>query len=180
MLSVALATIDFGSLFGKDGNDVNIVDPNADLISQQETVVAKNPDDVDEVVLLANLLGNTGKIQQAIPWYEKALTLAPDDHGIRIDFARSLAGANLQTDAEAQFLRVLKEDPGNQTAQYYLAELYLHWSPPQYSKARAHYERALALDPETFLGQRAQIRLDSIQGATPEGSPQSTPIVQGP
>lgn len=179
MLAVALATIDFGGLFGSDENSANLENPNADLIAEQQTAVAKNPDDVDEIVLLANLLGNTGQIQEAIPWYEKALSLAPDDHGIRLDFARSLAGANLQTDAEAQFLRVLKDDPDNQTAHYYLAELYMIWTPPKQQQAREHYERAVEIDPDSFLGERATIRLDSMVSLSPIASPLSSPVAPG-
>jgi cytochrome c-type biogenesis protein CcmH/NrfG len=180
MLAVALATIDFGGLFSDGDSDRNIENPNSDLIAEQEAVVAENPNDVDQIVLLANLLGNTGQIQQAIPWYEKALSLTPEDHGIRLDFARSLAGADLQTDAEAQFIRVLENDPDNQTAHYYLAELYMAWAPPERDEATEHYERAVALDPESFLGQRAKIQLDSLNSPSPATTPASTPEVQGP
>lgn len=175
MLALALTAIDFGSLFRHDGGDGNVTDPNANLIADQETVVARNPNDVDQVVLLANLLGNTGKIQEAIPWYEKALELTPDDAGIRLDFARSLAGANLRTDAEAQFERVLKDEPDNQQAHYYLAELYMNWDPPRTDEAFAHYQRAAAIDPGSFLGERSQNRVDTMTLSTPGATPRSTP-----
>jgi cytochrome c-type biogenesis protein CcmH/NrfG len=180
MIAVALTTIDFGGIFSNNDDAANIENPNANLLAEQETVVAANPEDVDEIVLLANLLGNTGQIQKAIPWYEKALALEPDNHGVRLDFARSLAGANLLTDAEAQFLRVLQSDPENQTAHYYVAELYMAWSPPQQGKATEHYQRAVELDPESFLGERAQLQLDSMRSASPVSSPASSPEVQGP
>jgi|GEM_PF-641730 len=179
MLALALSTIDLGGFFSGDDNSANIEDPNADLLADQQTVVAEHPDDVDEIVLLANLLGNTGQIQEAIPWYEKALELAPDDMGVRLDFARSLAGAGLQTDAEAQFLKVLSAEPDNQTAHYYLAELYMVWNPPQEGKAREHYQKAVELDPGSFLGERARNRLDTMTPLASEGSPVSTPEVVG-
>ncbi|HWV24524.1 MAG TPA: tetratricopeptide repeat protein [Thermomicrobiales bacterium] len=169
MLAIAVTTIDFGSLFGDDGDD-DFVDPNADLIADQQTVVARNPDDVDEIVLLANMLGQTGRIQEAIPWYEKALALSPDDSGIRLDFARSLSGSGLQTDAEAQFNQVLKAEPDNQSAHYYLAELYMAWSPPRTDEAYAHYKRAAEIDPDSFLGERAQTRVETMSVATPDAT----------
>lgn len=180
MLALALSTIDLGGLFSDDDNSANIQDPNADLLAEQQTVVAEHPDDVDEIVLLANLLGNTGQIQEAIPWYEKALELEPGDTGIRLDFARSLAGAGLQTDAEAQFLKVLGEEPDNQTAHYYLAELYMIWSPPRESEAMEHYQEAADLDPESFLGERARNRLDTMAPSASPGSPASSPEIPGP
>ena len=175
MLAVALATIDFGRLFSHDDNAGNIADPNADLIAEQETIVADNPENVDQIVVLANLLGNTGQIQKAIPWYEKALSLEPDNHGVRLDFARSLAGANLLTDAEAQFDRVLQDEPDNKTAHYYLAELYMVWNPPQEGRAIEHYRRAAELDPASFLGERARIRLDAMPASSPSPQPMSSP-----
>jgi tetratricopeptide (TPR) repeat protein len=180
MLAVALTTIDFGGSFSEDDGGSNIENPNADLIAEQETAVAGNPENVDQIVLLANLLGNTGQIQKAIPWYEKALSLAPDDHGVRLDFARSLASANLHTDAEAQFARVLENDPENQTAHYYVAELYMAWSPPKQEKALEHYERAVELDPTSFLGERAHLRIDSLRSPSPVASLASSPQTQGP
>lgn len=177
MLAVALVTIDFGALFGGGGDDEgNYLDPNADLIAEQQTAVAEAPDDVDEIVLLANMLAQTGRIQEAIPWYEKALGLAPADAGIRLDFARSLAGADLRTDAEAQFQQVLKADPDNQTAHYYLAELYMMWDPPRTDEAFAQYRRAAEIDPGSFLGERAQNRIDTMEGGTPVATAGSTPV----
>lgn len=176
MLALAVMTIDFGSLFGDDDNDGNFIDPNADLIAEQETVVAENPDDVDEIVLLANMLAQTGRIQDAIPWYEKALSLAPDDVGIRLDFARSLSGAELRTDAEAQFQQVLKSEPDNQMAHYYLADLYMSWDPPRTSDAFVEYQRAAEIDPDSFLGERAQNRIETMTVGTPRATAESTPV----
>lgn len=177
-IAVALTTIDFGSLFGDDQID-DTLNPNADLIADQQTVVANNPEDVDAIVLLANLLGNTGQIAEAIPWYERALELAPEDHGIRLDFARSLGSAGYTADAESQFLRVLDAEPDNQTAHYYLAELYLTSEPVRREEAREHYQRAAEIDAESFLGERARNELVALEGAGPTGSPASTPASPG-
>jgi cytochrome c-type biogenesis protein CcmH/NrfG len=174
MLAVALATVDFFSILGNDEERANVADPNADLIAEQQTKVAQHPEDVDEIVLLANLLANTGRIQEAVPLYEKALGLAPDDHGIRLDFARSLAGAGLASDAEAQFHEVLNSDPNNQTAHYYLAQSYMSWEPARREEAFQHYARAVEINPESFLGERAQIELDAMGNTTPIVSPPSS------
>lgn len=168
LLAVALATIDFSSLFGGDDEDsANFQDQNADLIAEQETVVAQNPDDVDALVFLANLLGNTGRVGEAVPYYEKAVRLAPDDLGIRLDFARTLSDAGLRNDAETQFLAVLKADPENQTGHYYLAELYRGWDPPRTDEAIAHYRKVIELDTSTFVAQLAQDQLDAMAAGTP-------------
>jgi cytochrome c-type biogenesis protein CcmH/NrfG len=173
MLAVALATIDLSSFWGDGEQDV-IVDPNADLIAEQQTAVAGNPEDVDQVVLLANLLANTGRMTEATDWYQRALELAPDDNSIRLDFARSLQANNMVQDAEAQFLRVLENDTSSLSGHYYLAKLYMDWQPQRRADAQVHFERVLEINPDSFLGEQARNELDTFGRATPTGSPGAT------
>jgi cytochrome c-type biogenesis protein CcmH/NrfG len=173
MLAVALATIDLSSFWGDGDQDV-IVDPNADLIAEQQTAVAGNPEDVDQVVLLANLLANTGRMTEATDWYQRALELAPGDNSIRLDFARSLQANNMVQDAEAQFLRVLENDPSSLSAHYYLAKLYMDWQPQRRAEAQVHFERVLEINADSFLAEQARNELDTFSRATPTGSPGAT------
>ena len=178
-----IATISFDGLFGDDGGDnaQNYQDPNKDVISEQQTIVAQNPDDVQSVALLANLLGNTGRLKEAIPLYERALNMRPDDIGIRLDFARALADGNLRADAEKQFQEILSRDPDNQQARYYLAELYRGWVPARTDEAIAQYQRAVEIDPSTYIAQQSQHQLEALGAATPVASPNAngTPITEG-
>lgn len=177
MIAVAVSTIDFSGFLGGDEDEV-LVDPNADLVADQETVVARNPEDVNEVVLLANLLANTGRMNEATDWYERALDIKPDDIGIRLDFARSLQANGMDIDAEAQFLLVLEADPDNLSGHYYLAQLYMDWKPSRQDEARDHLQRAVEINPESFLAEQAVIQLDAMSRATPQASPgASTPVV---
>lgn len=170
MLAVALATIDFSKLWGEGKQDV-IVDPNADLIAEQQTVVAQNPDDAEQVVLLANLLANTGKMNEAIDWYERAINLAPDDAGIRLDFARSLQANGMKTDAEEQFKLVLEQEPDSLSGHYYLAKLYMDWQPRRQEEAIEHFRRVMEINPDSFLAEQAKVELDSMNQTTPVASP---------
>lgn len=179
MLAVALVTIDFSGLWG-DGDDDVIVDPNADLIADQQTVVAQDPDNVDQVVLLANLLANTGLMPEAMDWYERALDLAPDDNSIRLDFARSLQTNSMPTDAEAQFLQVLDADPNSISGHYYLAELYMDWKPQRRDEAKHHYEQVLEINPDSFLAEQARLELELMSRATPDESSGASTPVTGP
>jgi len=172
----------FGDLFSDDGSDENWEDPNEDIIAAQETMVANNPDSVEDILLLANLLGNTGRLGDAIPLYERALELAPDDTAARVAFAQALAAGDLNVDAEFQLLRALEIDPDIQQAHYYLAELYVAWDPPRTDEAIAHYWTVVQIDPTTLIGERAQTQLDTLGAGSPPASPpagatpQSTPI----
>jgi cytochrome c-type biogenesis protein CcmH/NrfG len=174
MLAVAIATIDFSG-FWEDGEGEVMVDPNADLIAEQETVVAQSPEDVNEVVLLANLLANTGRMGEATEWYESALDLAPQNNGVRLDFARSLQANGLNTDAEAQFNLVLEADPGNLSGHYYLAQLYLDWKPQRRDEAREHFQRVVEINPSSFLAEQAQVELDTMNQTSPVSTPVAGP-----
>jgi tetratricopeptide (TPR) repeat protein len=148
----------------EDGSDTNLSrsDPNADVIASQEQIVGQNPGDVEQISLLANLLANTGRMDEATTWFERALTLAPDNHSIRLDYARSLQINGLLLEAETQFRTVIENDPDNLPANYYLAMLYLDWSPPRNEEAIILLERAIEINPESFLAEQAQLELDAL------------------
>ena len=170
------ATDFFGDLFSGDG-DENYIDPNSDVISAQETVVAEKPDDVEEVLLLASLLANSGRITDAIPHFERALELEPEDVAARISFARALADGTMYADAELQFTRVLDIDPNNQQAHYYLAEMYMAQSPQRTEEAIEHYRAAATIDPDTLIGERSQTQLNALGAGTgPSASPSASPV----
>lgn len=177
---VSLGSSDiFGDLFS-DNTDENYIDPNSDIISQAETEVAGNPDDVEDLFFLANLLANSGRLGDAIPHYEHALELSPDDVAGRLAFARALSDGGMYADAELQFRRVLEVDPNNQQAHYYLAELYMAQSPQDTDGAIEHYRAAAAIDSTTLIGERSQTQLATLGAgsptpATPSASPVATP-----
>src|SRR5687767_15081585 len=93
--------------FGWDGDD-DVVDddvlrvtPGAE-VSRLETVIAENPDDVDSMVVLAEVLANSGRIAESIPWFERAAQHRPDDATLRLAFGRALQRAGNDFDAELQ------------------------------------------------------------------------------
>jgi len=174
----------FGGLFGDDPSDrENYVDPNSDIIAEQETVVAQDPANLEEILLLANLLGNSNRLGDAIPLYERALEIAPDDVNARVSFARALADGGMEADAELQFQRALELDPESQQAHYYLAELYINREPARTKDALTHYRRAAEIDPSTLIGERSQTQLDTLGAGPPIASPAtptSSPVAATP
>lgn len=165
MLLAGLAAVDWGNVFSSDTEPTP--DYNTDQIAIQQTVVAQNPDDVNAQVLLASMLANSGRMQEAIPVYEEAMRLDPENATVRLDFARSLQANNLNADAEAQFLKVLEIDPDNHTAHYYIGRLYLDWQPRRQEEAVDHFERVIEIAPDSFLAQQSQSVLNTIGPATP-------------
>ncbi len=170
----------FGDLFSGDGDDENFADPNSGVVAEAETVVANNPDDLEDVLFLASLLANIGRLGDAIPHYEHAIDLAPDDVDARLSFARALADGDMQADAELQFTKVLEMDPDNQQAHYYLAELYMAWEPARTQEAIPHYQRSVEIDPTTLIGERSRTRLDTLGATMPQASPAASPSPSTP
>ena len=170
------------NLFDKS-TEVHTVMPgsgNSDVINEQQTVVASDPENVEELLLLANLLSNSERLQDAIPVFEHALEMSPDDVNARVTFARALVGGGLTSDAEFQYKKALEIAPNDQQANYYLAELYMSLEPPDKAKAIEHYQRAYAADTTTLIGERSKTQLEalgaSIGSASPLASPEGTPL----
>ncbi len=142
----------------------NVTSPNDDLIEEQMDVVEANPVDVDAILLLANIMANSGRLTEAIPYYEHALSLAPIDAPIRLEYARALANAGLHQYSEFQFQRALEINPNSQEAMYYLAQLYISWDPPRTEEAIALLEGSIEIDSDSFIAEQAKDQLDSILG----------------
>lgn len=172
----------FGDFFADESDRENFVNPNSDFIAAQETMVAENPGDLEALLLLADLLGNSNRLDEAIPVFERALALSPDDVSARVSFARALADGQMHADAELQFEIALEVDPDNQQAHYYLAELYVGWAPARTDDSFPHYRRAAEIDPTTLIGERSQTQLETLGAGTPMATPapQSTPVEATP
>jgi cytochrome c-type biogenesis protein CcmH/NrfG len=154
---------------------LNPEDTNADLVEAQQTKVAANPDDYEAQVLLANILGNSNRLDEAIPVYEKALLQRPDDVATRLDFARALSDGGKTADAEVQFQKIIELDPGNQAAIYYLAELYRTSTPPRIDEAVPLYQKANSIDPDSFIGEQSANQLAILGIPIGISSPMATP-----
>src|SRR5262249_14205217 len=75
--------------------------------------VAAHPNDPEALAALAGYLGQIGRVDEAIPYFEQALSIAPDDWGIRLDFADALANGGKRADAELQYQKVIAAQPTN-------------------------------------------------------------------
>ncbi len=155
---------------GDDGGG-NSIEIDASVGDSFRSTAEANPSDHVAAAAYANYLANTGELSNAIPWYEKAIALAPDDPNVRLDFARSLMAGDMHGDAELQFEKAIELAPDNPEAHYYLAELYYGMDPRRTLDAIEEYERTIELAPESFIAERAQERLVELGVGTPEASP---------
>jgi cytochrome c-type biogenesis protein CcmH/NrfG len=173
LASSVLILIPFGS-FGDDDNgddDVLRVTPGAE-VSRLETVIAENPADVDSMVVLAEVLANSGRISESIPWFERAIEARPDDATLRLAFGRALQRAGSDFDAELQLKRAVDLDPNDPANAFYLALFYESQEPAMVDEAREWYQRAIDADPESVIAGQARDRMAALD---PDASPAGTP-----
>lgn len=176
MMIAGLAAVDWSGLFPDTADPTP--DYSADPVATQRAIVAQNPDDIDAKMSLASMMANSGRMNEAIPLFEEAIRLEPDEPKYRLDFAMALQTNGMSADAEVQFLQVLELDPDNHAAHYYLARLYLDSKPTRQDEAISHFERVIEIAPDSFLAEQATTVLNTIGPATPmeyEVTPLSSP-----
>jgi len=142
--------------------------------AQMRARLDKNPNDVDAMVILADLLANSGRGPEAIQWYDKAVQARPDDVSLHIAFGTVLMQYAYNLDAKLQFQKAHDLNPKDPQPLYMLGQLYEHQDPPDLTQARAMYEEAETADPGSVYAGLAKNRITELD-ATPAATPNATP-----
>ncbi|HVX30391.1 MAG TPA: tetratricopeptide repeat protein [Nitrolancea sp.] len=159
-----------------DSNDANTtvqVTPGAEEADMRARL-DKNPNDVDAMVILADLLANSGRGTESIQWYDKAVQARPDDVSLRIAFGTVLMQYSYDLDAKLQFQKAHDLNPKDPQPLYMLGQLFEHQQQPDLAQARDMYTQAQAADPGSVYAELAKNRLADLD-ATPTASPSATP-----
>jgi tetratricopeptide (TPR) repeat protein len=121
--------------------------------------VDEDPEDYQAHQQLGVLLGNTGRVDEAIPHYETALQGDSENTALRLSFARMLEQRGYDLDAEIQLERVLEDEEDNVEAMYLMAEINERKQPPQQDEAEELYRQVIETDPDSFYAEMAEERL---------------------
>jgi tetratricopeptide (TPR) repeat protein len=132
-----------------------------------------HPEDPAALKDLAVFLSNSGKLDEAIGWYERALALNPNDAILRLAFADALANGGKRSDAELQYKKAIESQPNNPQAHFGLAELYRMWSPPRTEDALVEYSKTIEVGADSYVAELAAQELAALSGGTP--SPEASP-----
>lgn len=147
------------------------VTPGAE-VAKLETAVAAAPNDTDTIVVLAEVLANSGRLTESFAWYERAVVSRPDDPDLRLAFGRALLRGEQWFDAELQLTRANELDATNATTAFYLGELAEQRPGGDVAVARSWYQQAIDRDPASLVGQQATTRLNELgDGGTPVATP---------
>jgi tetratricopeptide (TPR) repeat protein len=166
-----IGPVAFDALLDDDDSSNDEVSVDTAVEEALRATAESGSDDPFAYLGLANYLANTGRLSEAIPWYERGIELAPDNSTNRLDFARSLANGGFRQDAELQFQRAVELEPQNAQAHFYLAELYASWVPPRTNEALTEYERTIEAGPESFVAEQAAERIAEMTAGTASPDP---------
>ena len=174
LLSSLVLLIPIGSDGDEESNvddDVILVTPGAE-VARLETRVAGDPFDADSMVILAEMLANSGRVAESIPWFERAIEQRPDDASLRLAFGRALQRSGNDFDAEVQLKRAVELDQTDPAMPFYLGLLYESREPADLDAARRWYEASIETSPDSVIADQARDRLAALDGtATPTGTP---------
>ncbi len=110
------------------------------LVVQLEARLAEAPNDEQGLFLYARSLMNLGRFAEAWPQFEKLIALrkGKTDPDIFAGYAEGMilaAGGYISPEAEAAILQVLKREPTNPSARYYLGRLHTQQGEPELAEA---------------------------------------------
>lgn len=118
------------------------------LVIQLETRIANRPDDAQGVFLYARALMNLGRFKDAWPQFERLIELGETNAEIYAGLTEGqilAAGGYISPEAEANLLQILKYQPTNPSARYYLGRLHIQAGNPEI--ARAVWEELMRESP---------------------------------
>ncbi len=133
-------------------------------INRLREVVGKEPDDLNSLLELSNMLEDNGFYGQAAVYYKRYLSKEPRNVDARVDYGVTLfEGGNTQGGI-AQIKEALKIDPKHQKGLYNLGIIYLNSG--EFEKANAEFEKCAKVNPNTKVGKKAEQILHEHQNIT--------------
>ena len=107
---------------------------------------SRNPTDPDPARKLANLFFDQHMFEQAVTWYQRALTLNPSDVSARTDLGTAYFNLGRSADALAEYNQTLKIDPTHEPTMYNIIIVNLEGTH-DLKAARAAWEKLNRRDP---------------------------------
>ena len=120
--------------------------PNEVELQSWRNVLATDPANVRAAVELGNRLFDAGRFTEAIPYYQRAMTLNPKDINVSTDLGTSLWNAGRADDALAQFDRSLAIDAQHPQTLFNIGIVKLNGKKDA-AGAIAAWERLIASNP---------------------------------
>lgn len=140
-------------------------------IARLQTRIVEDPTDTDSMAVLANILANSGQLDEAVGWYEQAVRGNPENGDLRLAFGLALFQLGNDFDAEIQFRRAHELLPDSASPPYYLGQVNERGVNPDPEAAKEWYEIAIETAPDSLVGEQARERLDELESPSPTQTP---------
>jgi len=130
-------------------------------IDRLKEEVAKNPDDLNSNIQLANNLFDVKKFNEAIPYYKRVLKSDPNNVEIRIDLAVSYFNIENNDSALVQMKKALKINPNHPQGLFNMGVIYFNMK--DIDKAKENWNKLIAQHDNTDIAVTAKQLLNNLQ-----------------
>ncbi len=130
-----------------------------------EEQLKRNPGHPPILMRLAELEQQAGHPSGAVPYWRKVLDKDPKNADARLELGRSLYDSGDADGALAETKRLLADHPSNVDGLYNLGAIYANRN--QFNLARQAWKQALAIDPKSESGRKAQDGLAKLGPEAP-------------
>jgi cytochrome c-type biogenesis protein CcmH/NrfG len=123
----------------------------------------KKPGHVPILLRMAQIALDRGEFSEAARLLRQAVDQEPQNLDARLELGRALYGSGDVTSAIAETEEILKSSPNHVDALYNLGAIYANTN--QIDSASSFWQRAVASDPASESGRKAEIGLKHLSGA---------------
>lgn len=128
-----------------------------------------NPDSVDSLVQLAELLGRSGLHTAAIQYWQRAAVVRPSSSAIHLSLALELMEAGRNDEAITELRALVEREPKSLDAQINLGAALSRIE--RFGDAIAAYQAALAIDPDNSVALLSLVKANVTQRSYSEAVP---------
>lgn len=136
------------------------VPPSPEMIEQAQQQLKTDPENIELIIHLANLLFDSGRFQEAIPYYQKALDHQPKNIDVIVDQGVCYFNMQQYPRADELFNQALQIDPLHLNALYNSGIVALQLG--NIDKLMEVWGRLIRTSPDSEQAQRATQYLESI------------------
>jgi len=133
-------------------------------IAELQDTITLDPENVAAIEELADIYMVGQSWSDALYWFNALLQINPNNLHALLDTGTAFMNLGYYSTAEELFDKVLSLDPENVQAHYNAGFLFaFRTDAPDLTKAVEHWKEVVRLDPDSTLGQIAQLHLDQFQ-----------------
>jgi tetratricopeptide (TPR) repeat protein len=161
---IAGPTMPGGSSTGSSSITGKSVPPNHDALMNIQLLkdqLLKNPNDLEHLIQLGNLLYDSGDFNNAIEPYGKTLAITPANNNVRNDYAVCFFNTGNPERAIKELNTILASEKNNITALFNMG--IIHSNIGKMELAKSYYSKVIELQPASEFASKARSMMESLK-----------------